>query len=139
MNNRLFVIVAILSWGIWGILNKVSQSYIPPLQAALFGALANLVTVAAFILASSPSQPVQLNFSGIGFATAAGILGALANCAYLYALISGGAGVVTGLTSVYPVITALISFLILGESLHLNHVLGFLLISIGSWALSLNR
>jgi drug/metabolite transporter (DMT)-like permease len=73
----------------------------------------------------------RLNATGL----IASILGGLCMCAgslgYFYALRSGGAGITTILTSLYPVLTLILSVAFLHESISLKQGLGmcFALIS----------
>ncbi len=129
-----FSLMALTFWGVWGLLTKVATLYLPPYVAYLIGTLGYLPVI-GFLLADSgfkvPWHPV-----GWGASLAAGICTALGLFCYSRALAGGAVARVVPLTSLYPVVTVVLSYFFLKENLTLRHVAGIGLALAAVWLLS---
>jgi transporter family protein len=129
-----FSLLALTFWGVWGLLTKVATLYLPPYAAYLIGTLGYLPVVVFLVVESGfqvPWHPV-----GWSAALAAGICTALGLLCYYRALAGGAAAKVVPLTSLYPVVTVVLSYFFLKENLTLRHVAGISLALAAVWLLS---
>lgn len=129
-----YSLLALLLWGVWGILNKVATSRLPSWMVFSVELLPYLMV--GGIVWGLSRGPVVWNGPGLAAAMAAGLSGGVALFFFLKALASGPASVVVPLTSLYPVITVLLGVTLLGETLTGRHVAGILLAMGAVWLLS---
>jgi transporter family protein len=129
-----FSLMALAFWGVWGLLTKVATLHLPPHIAYLISTLGYLPVV-VFLIAHSGFK-IPWHPAGWGAALAAGICTALGMLCYYRALAGGAAARVVPLTSLYPVVTVILSYLFLKEHLTLRHVSGICLALLAVWLLS---
>ena len=120
-----YALLALGFWGLWGFFSKVAANYLP-------GWIIFLAEIPAYLLIALVIwwlwQPALFwHRLGVGAAMLAGISGGLGLICFLQALAAKQAAVVVALTSLYPVLTALLSGLILQESLSWQKWLGIFL------------
>ena len=129
-----FSLMALAFWGVWGLLTKVATLYLPPYVAYLVSTLGYLPII-GFLLVSSgfkvPWHPV-----GWSVSLAAGVCAALGLLCYYRALAGGAATRVVPLTSLYPLLTVVLSYFVLKENLTLRHVGGIGAALVAVWLLS---
>jgi uncharacterized membrane protein len=115
----LWTLFAIVSWGLWGVLSKlIGDKLSPELLQALMTLGILPVMVAAALLGKSEADPGRRKL-GKAYAFGAGVLSCVANIAYYHALTVGGkAAVVIPLTGLYPVVTVVLSIVLLGERIN---------------------
>lgn len=116
----LYSILAVLSWGAWGVVSKVAADAVPPFQNQVLSTLGLLAPAALAALVwsfrSKTSEPGKRG--GWWLAFGSGMTGALGNLALFASLSAGGqAAVVSPLTAVYPLLTILAAWWWLGEEL----------------------
>ncbi len=107
-------ILALALWGIWGVVTKAALEGLDWPQVLVFGSAASLAValIVAFVLRPALDVPAER----VVPALAAGLLGTIGTIALYLALRAGGqASVVIPLTAAYPVLTALLSILVLRE------------------------
>ena len=117
----IFAIATLLVWGVWGLLPKLATNYLSPLSVMVFGGVGS-VLVAVAVLAFQSFRP-DIHSKGVIFAILSGLVGTLGTIPFLYALSKGRASVVVPMTSLYPLVTIILSLLILREPMTLK--LGF--------------
>lgn len=120
----LYSILAVLSWGAWGVVSKVAADAVPPFQNQVISTL-GLLAPAAFVWLLSRKANANGTRSGWWLAFVSGLMGGLGNLA-LFASLSGGglASVVYPLTALYPLLTVLGAWWWLRENLHWVQALG---------------
>jgi len=121
-------------WGVWGFMGKVATQHLPPQGVYLIGMLGYL-PVAGFLLAA---QGVKIPWHpwGWGAAFGAGLSTAVGLFCFFRALALGKAALVVPLTAMYPVVTVVLSWLFLKESITLRHLAGVVLALVAVWLLS---
>lgn len=112
-------------WGAWGFLTKLSSQHISPRAILLFQEVGALVVVLA--VASSVGFKPDLHAKGTGFAVLAGSLSLLGALLFIYAVRDGKLSVVVPITALYPIVTILLSALVLKEAITFQQGLGILL------------
>ncbi|MBI4644189.1 MAG: EamA family transporter [Deltaproteobacteria bacterium] len=134
MNWLVFSLIALGLWGAWGFLSKVATQQLPP-QAVYLLAICGHVVVAAYLwLGGGLTLPGHL--WGIAAALAAGICMAFGLLCFFKALAAGAATVVVPLTALYPLVTVILSWALLRESLSPRHLAGIALALLAGWLLS---
>ena len=118
-------VAALLLWGVWGLFQKLATNQMPPRNVYLAGA-GGALTVVLLMLATS-AFPLQVNPRGILFAVLAGICSSLGGLLFLHAVSKGKALVVIPFTALYPLITIILSFTILKETITAKQGMGILL------------
>jgi len=116
---------ALLLWGVWGLFQKLATNQMPPRNVYLVGA-GGAITVVLVMLASG-GFPLQVNTRGILFAVLAGICSSLGGLLFLHAVSKGKASVVIPFTALYPLITIILSFTILRETITAKQGMGIVL------------
>jgi len=125
MNWLVLSIMTIVSWGFMGLILKIASKYADWPQTYL---IANGVVFAAAVLLYITHKPsIVVGSPGFNYALIAGFASSLANIGFYSALQGGKAILVIPLTSLYPVITIVLSYLILHEEITLTKGIGILL------------
>lgn len=123
MNEWLVLsLVSMILWGLWGFTGKVavdSQGWSSAFTIASISAI--IVTLGFFAYQRPPIKEISW------YAIAAGAIGTLGTLAFYLALERGRASIVVPLTALYPGITILLSFLVLGEKVSFYQGVGILL------------
>ncbi len=112
MNWIVSSLVALVCWGFWGFFIKLASRYLGWTQILVISGVVSLLT-AMIVFLGKPQMDVHS--PGIVYALLAGATGALALVAFYNALSAGKASIIVPLTALYPVVTIVISFLILSE------------------------
>ncbi len=112
-------------WGVWGLFQKLATNQIPPRNVYIFSSI-GAVTVVLF-MASISRFPLQTNFEGMFFAVLAGVCSSLGGLLFLVAMSRGEAAVVITFTALYPVVSVVLSFILLHETITLRQSIGIVL------------
>ena len=131
----IFTGVAILAWGLWGLVSKLAADAVPPLLNQILATIGLLPLFFVGLRKLAISDPIK---KGLKWGVIAGFAGALGNLAYLAALSANGpTSLVTPLTAVYPLVTLTLAWLTLGERLSRSHLIGIALALAGLLFLNL--
>ncbi len=120
---RLLIIIYLVLTGIWGVVAKVSATRLNPFTATFVGVTACwvVVSLASFSRLSWDSK------SGLAAAVACGLISGISAIAFYAALKNAPASVIMPLSSLYMVITAVLAYFFLGETLGLRQIAGIIL------------
>ncbi len=118
-----YSLIALLLWGLWGFFAKIASNYIGYQAVYLWGSLGALMITIFTIL-----QGFRFEFhtEGIIYALLAGLTGGGGVIFFYYAMKDGKASVVVTITALYPLITILMSSLILKEEISLRQAAGII-------------
>lgn len=119
------VISAVVLWGLWGLFQKLATNQMPPKNVYLVST-AGAIAVVAVVLAAG-SFPLQLNSRGVLFAVLAGAVSSFGGLLFLLALSRGNASLVITFTALYPLVTIILSFTILRETITAQQGVGIAL------------
>lgn len=100
-------------WGLWAFFAKLATNHLSP-QSALFYQILGIL-MAGLILWSSLGFKPQFHAAGAGFAIAAGIVLIIGELLFYLAITKAKASLVVTVTALYPIVTIILSFLILKE------------------------
>ena len=112
----------ILTWGVWGVFSKLASTYVRPRQTLLF----QVVGVVAFGLVVLSMERFHIEWSpqGFGWSAAAGFVNFVGFLAFFAAVEKGKVSTVIAMSSLYPVITIVLSVLFLHEKISSREGLG---------------
>lgn len=131
-----YSLIALLSWGLWGVVLKYASRWLSWQQLYVFSSMATL-TMATLILLTAGKRITSVNPYYALLAFVAGFAGAVGYVSMVRALESGGeASVVIPLTSLYPAVTVVLAWLLLGEKLTVSKILGLILVLVAAYLLS---
>lgn len=129
MDWKLYSLGALLLWGVWGFLGKLGARDLNPKQLLTFSVLgfSLALPVLAWWAGRELLQPVSGRAVAIALVT--GMVSVGASLCYYMAISDDKATVsrIVVVTSVYPVVTCLLSAALLGERLGWSEVLGIVL------------
>ncbi|MHA1712384.1 MAG: EamA family transporter [Candidatus Freyarchaeota archaeon] len=125
MSWLLLCLLTMLCWGLWGFFIKMAASHFTWQQIFI---IRSIVTFLATVLVYMTLKPrIDVHSPGLGYTLMAGTAGTIALLAFYMALERGKAIIVVPLTSLYPVVTVVLSYLILQEKVTPMKGLGILL------------
>lgn len=126
---------SLILWGLWGFFQKLATNHINPRNVYVFAVLGPLI-VAFFVLLSLDFR-VEMHGKGIIYAFLAGLVGSIGGLLFVHSVSKGKASIVITLTALYPVVTILLSFIILKEQLTMKQAIGIILALISMVLLSI--
>lgn len=118
-------IISLLLYGLWGFLPKVAQLQMSD-RAVMLYTLCGSITTGLLLVLRLP-QSLTSSPLGIGAALLTGVTGVLGTWFFLQALSRGGATTVIMVTALYPLVSVLLTVLLLHEPLTLRQGAGMLL------------
>jgi transporter family protein len=127
-------LVSLGLWGIWGVFSKVATQHLGPQVAYLIGIFGYVPVFGILLYETGGNIPWQP--WGWAIALAAGMSTGFGLFFFFRALSTGNASVVVPLTSLYPVVTVLLSWLFLGENPSPRQWTGLVLAMAAVWLLS---
>ena len=135
MQLMTFLFLTTLFWGLAAIFDKLALGNVAPLS----GLMVRQFMVTGVLLLTGISTGrlggvLTLEWRSVLFFGLSGICGGIAGLwTYYHALRLGGASLVVPITATYPLITALLSWAILQESLTIHRLIGTGFIVLGVW------
>ena len=135
MQLMIFLFLTTLFWGLAAIFDKLALGKVDPLS----GVMVRQFIVTGILLLTAVGSGrlggvLTLEWRSVLFFGLSGIFGGIAGLwTYYHALRLGGASLVVPITATYPLITALLSWAILQESLTIHRVIGTAFIVLGVW------
>jgi len=122
-NWRIWMIVYLVLLGVWGVLVKVASVRLNALTVTFVSTTAAWLTVVLFSLP-------RLNFSsrfGVSIAVLCGVIGGITSIIFYGVLKYAPASIVIPLTTLYILVTVVLSYALLGETISLRQAAGILL------------
>jgi transporter family protein len=125
----LYSLLALLAWGVWGLVSKLAADRVAPLLNQVLCTVGLLAPALVVFLSRARVHVNRMESRrGIVVGLLSGLVGALGNLALFAALSYGGkASVVFPLTAVYPLVTVMGACLLLGEQLGWTQLSGIAL------------
>ena len=116
---------AIVFWGLWGFIPKITTKYISPKSAIIFETLGGII-LGIVILISLKFKP-DIHPKGVLLAVLTGLLGFAGALCFLYAALKGPISLVAVLSALSPIITVVLAMFFLNETITLKQGLGIVL------------
>ncbi|UCG12425.1 MAG: EamA family transporter [Deltaproteobacteria bacterium] len=127
-------IMALVCFGLWAFLPKVSVRYISPKSALIYEVMGGVLV--AIIVFGTISKGIDYDLRGITPAFITGIIGYLGMLFFLNAVNMGKVSIIASLTAVYPVIAIILAVIFLKEKMSLTQYIGIFLAVTGVILLS---
>ena len=133
MSVRQLVVITILLWGSTPLFEKLALSGSPPFVFLFLRTVFIALCMGGIVLATGEiRQGVQLSGRTVLFTLLSALFGGVLGLSvYFHALQRGEASIVVPVTSSYPLVTVLMSFLVLGEPITVSKTAGAALIVAG--------
>jgi transporter family protein len=117
--------LSLVSWGLWGLLARISVSTIGWRETVFLSYVGGLLAFLLFLLLGGLRLPHhQTQAIWLVVAILAGALGFIGTPSFYAALDQNPSSIVVVITSLYPLVTVALSALFLGESLTTSKLLG---------------
>ncbi|MDJ0272603.1 MAG: DMT family transporter [Candidatus Caldarchaeum sp.] len=116
------VLLTLFIWGLWGVLARVGASALGWRDSAAVAAIGHMIVSLMFII-SSRAQVIPASQAWFA-ALLAGVLGFLGAVTFYLALDLNPSSIVVVATSLYPLVTLILSYLLFNEVLTLRQVIG---------------
>jgi transporter family protein len=127
-------LLALFSFGLWGFFSKLALAYIDSKSALIFQT-AGVLIIGVLILSSLDFKPAS-DMKGLGYGLLTGLAYGIGCMFYLMAADKGKITTVVTLTALYPLITILLSYLILHEAVSIKQIFGIILALIAIFLMS---
>jgi drug/metabolite transporter (DMT)-like permease len=114
----IYTFIAIVLWGVWGIMNKFADQNLQPASTQVLSTIGVVATSLLFLL--SPRVKQGTNFlAGSLAAIGVGLTASVGNLALLLSLRNGGnVSIVLPLTGLFPLVTIFLAMLLLRERMN---------------------
>lgn len=122
----LLILTTIIFWGLWGFFSKLAFARIG-LQTAFFYSLTFFIFIIGYLFFINQFLPLKPNSGGILFAMLAGVSSGIASIVFYIILGKNPAGLTVAATSLYPLVTLLLSMIFLSEGITPTKATGFAL------------
>lgn len=129
-----YSVMTLLCWGLWGVFSKLASNYSRPRQTLLFQAVGVMV-FALMVLVLERFQ-IQHSPVGFGWSLAAGFINFAGFLAFFAAIEKGKVSTIIALSSLYPVVTIVLSIVLLHEKITRREGLGIALALAAGWLLA---
>ena len=130
----LYAAFTVFAWGVWGFCSKLASNHTRPRQTLLFQAI-GVMGFALLVLAIEHFR-IEWSPAGFGWSFAAGFVNFVGFLAFFAAVQKGKVSTVISLSSLYPVVTILLSLLILHERISKREGLGIAFALAAGWLLA---
>lgn len=120
----LYALITMLFYGLWAFFPKLASLHLPTREILIYQII-GILTVGMIVLFSS-KEKLQFNGLGMLFSILGGAAGLIGTLFFLKSLAIGKTYVVVTLTALYPLITIILAFIVLRESLTLKNAIGVL-------------
>ncbi len=124
MDWKIYSVGALLLWGIWGFLGKVGSRDLSDRQFLTFAVLGFSGALPFLFLWTGRELLQVASGRAVAIAVLTGTISVGASLCYYMAISKGEVSRIVVVTSVYPVVTCILSYLILGERLEWGQILG---------------
>ena len=116
---------ALMFWGLWGFIPKITTRYLEPKSAIIYEVVGGmlLAAIALFVLNVRP----DIHPKGIALAITTGMLGFLGAFCFLVAVSKGPVTLVATLSALYPIISIVLAVLVLHETVTVRQCVGIAL------------
>lgn len=118
-----FSLLCLISWGLWGFLSKLATNHLDFRSIFIYSVSGSMIVgLLTFLFGNTPGVHPR----GTSLGILAGMLGSLGAIFFFSALSKGKASIVVTMTALYPIITILLSSIILREQITLKQSMGML-------------
>lgn len=128
-------LLALLSFGLWGLFTKIAIVYIDSRSALVYQTLG--VLIVGFITLWIMNFKLATEVKGISFGLLTGIAYGIGCLLYFIAAGKGKIITVVTLTALYPLVTIILSYFLLRETISIKQCFGILLALLSIYLMSI--
>ena len=136
MSWLFFSLICLLIYGVWGFLSKLISTELNAPSMLIYSLLGSALGIPIYILSYRNSFSFQWENGWTYLAILVGIFTSFGAFFFFNAIAQGEASKVVVITSLYPIITAILAFVFLQETITPNKIIGILFCIIGIMILS---
>jgi len=129
-----YAVLAMVSWGLWAALMKIATASLTAQMTVLITYVIGAVLAGLYII--STGGPETVAWSGAGVAVIGGIFYASGGLFYYISLQHGRTIIATPIAAMYFLVTAVLAFVFLNESIGVREAFGLVLGSVALVLLS---
>ena len=135
MTTVILLVITALLWGFTPILEKIGLGKTDPLTAISIRSFSTAIILVAFLLVTGKLKDVlSTDVKSVAIFTVSGLLaGLLGMWTYFGALKIGATSRIVPIAATYPLVTAVLSVLILREGVSIGRLIGTIFIIAGIW------
>jgi len=135
MTMVILLVITALLWGFTPILEKIGLGKTDPLTAISIRSFSTAIILVAFLLVTGKIKDVlSTDVKSVAIFTVSGLLaGLLGMWTYFGALKIGATSRIVPIAATYPLVTAVLSVLILREGVSIGRLIGTIFIIAGIW------
>lgn len=138
MATWVLILACIVCFSMWGVAESRAIKSSDALTVQLISAYVYSAFAPVFYLyARASSTPITWSIASVGWSTACCLLSVFAGFAFAAALQRATVGTIVSLTSVYPVVTFIFCWLVLGEPVTVLKAMGIVTVVVGTVLVSL--
>jgi len=130
----LYAVLTLLSWGVWGFFSKLASNQTRPRQVLLFQAAGALAF--ALLVLTLERFRIQWSTGDFAWSFAGGFVNFVGFLVFFAAIEKGKVSTIITMTSLYPVVTIVLSTIFLHERITRREGLGIVLALIAGWLLA---
>ncbi len=130
----LYAVLTLMAWGVWGFFSKLATNQTRPRQILIFQA-AGALAFALFVLTLERFR-IQWSAGDFAWSFAAGFVNFLGFLLFFAAIEKGKVSTIITMTSLYPVVTIVLSMAFLHEKITRREGAGILLALLAGWLLT---
>jgi len=130
----LYAVLTLLSWGVWGFFSKLASNQTRPRQVLLFQAAGALAF--ALLVLTLERFRIQWSTGDFAWSFAGGFVNFVGFLVFFAAIEKGKVSTIITMTSLYPVVTIVLSTIFLHERITRREGLGIVLALVAGWLLA---
>ncbi len=124
MNWLILSFCTLIGWGLWGVFIKIASKTLEWYQTFILGTGVSIIF--SIILYSTYKPDINIVNKGSLFAILSTIVSSIAFITFYLAMQKKSASIIVPLTSLYPAVTVILSFLFLKEKITLSQFIGII-------------
>jgi uncharacterized membrane protein len=131
MHRNILILITVLCWSVWGLVNKIAVQKLHPAYMQLISCMVAIITIPVCLLMIKNVRAPEFSWSGVIWTASGSVLATIAYFSYIYGLKVGEVGTISVLSSCYPALTFIMAVLFLGESITATKIVGIIFILTG--------
>lgn len=133
-----YFIIILLGWGLWGFLGKYALKFINPYSLLLYEVIGSIIINLIVLIVLWHLKPkIDTNTVGMSMAMLSAFVSVIAAVIFYFTLSKTKASILVPLTALYPIVTLMLSFVLLKERVTLTQGIGIVLAIIAGVLLSI--
>ena len=113
-------------WGFWGFFLKLASRSLSTKNLILIGIIGALIMYPIYFIIFHKDFSFKFSDPNYIYGLVGGIMGSMAMLAFYYAIHTGEASKVVTITALYPVITIILAFIFLKETITIHKIIGII-------------